>query len=337
MIAALGSIRTSFLLALALLLTLLSACAGEDSQNVRHRISALDLPGYSRYLAVSPSVAYVGEPQGDSFSLIDISNPSAPRIVYREILPPPASIGAASAIAGDLLVASEFRTLKLFDIADPSNPRLLASIPIPSGLASGVVISGNRLYSAEDGGGFRIFDISNPTAPLLLGGIAGNINLRFTNFRIVGNLLYVAGSSQFMVVNVANPANPVIIGSTAMPTNRTAYDVAVSGNRAFIASFSNGVYVADISVPTAPVIGGNVPPADLRFGTTLSVDTFNGLGIASDAASGILVIDGSDAGIPMTQETVASPGETLQVKLIGTRAYVASGFGGFQIFDLSSL
>ncbi len=321
----------------ALLVLLLTGCGGGDSQNVPFRISAVDLPGYSRYLAVSLFLAYVGEPQTNSFSLIDVANPSAPRVVHRRSLAPPASIGAASAISGDLLVTSEFRLLKLFDVSNPSNPQMVSSIPIAnSGSASGVVISGNRLYSAEESAGLRIFDISNPASPLFLGGISGNFSFRFVNLRVVGNLAYVAGANQFMVVNVANPASPAIIGSALMPPNTGAYDVAVSGNRAFIAALSSGTYVADISSPTNPVIGGRIPVSDPRFGNVLSVATSNGLGYASDAASGIIVIDGTNANAPIKRATVPAPGETLQVKMIGSTAYVASGFSGFQIFDVSS-
>ena len=66
-----------------------------------------------------------------------------------------------------LAVLAEGRHLKIVDLSDPSEPRLLGRLTLPQSLKA-VALSGPHAYvTGQDG--LWVIDVSNPAAPLMVG------------------------------------------------------------------------------------------------------------------------------------------------------------------------
>ena len=119
--------------------------------------------------------------------IIDISNPKAPKHISLIRM---GEVQSAT-IDGDLLYCGVWGEQKvtIVDIKEPSNPLILAEIPL-QGRGDGVCVKGNLLYAATgqhgrgmidinnpndpafgNGNGVECFDISNPTQPKKVNGV----------------------------------------------------------------------------------------------------------------------------------------------------------------------
>ena len=135
------------------------------------------------------------------------------------------------------------------------------------GYATGVTISGNYAYVADDSQGLVIVNIEDPANPTWVGsydtdGYANGVT-------ISGNYAYVAdGYSGLAIVNIENPANPTLVGS--YDTNDYSYDVAISGNYAYVANDHNGLVILNIEDPANPTWVGSYDTAYYAYDVTIS-------------------------------------------------------------------
>ena len=163
---------------------------------------------------------------------------------------------------------------------------------------------GNYLYLAtgESARGFKVADISNPANPRIIaerspGGMWSD------DVFIEGNYAYLTtrvGSAGLVIYNISNPNNPTQVGKWS--TSQEIHSIAVSGNYAYVgisAAGSNNFRVIDVSNKANPVQVGQA--------------TFTG-SAARDYRNGA------------NERIVVS----------GNYVYVASGFTGLDIFDVSN-
>ncbi len=185
---------------------------------------------------------------GNSFEVVDVSNPAAPTIV---------------ATLRNTALPAPFAGTNALDHA------------------CSVAISGHYAYvTAAYSNRLTIIDISNPLAPVIVSSILDNNQLSFpVDVVVKGNYAYVADQAtslgRIAVVDVSNPANPQIKASvTDSATLNGAYRIRVSGNFAYV----SGVYAAtvdaiDISNPLVPREAGHLTDTThLNRTTGLDVD-----------------------------------------------------------------
>jgi hypothetical protein len=211
-------------------------------------------------VAISGNYAYIaaqgclgGQPcpnsaVGNSFEVVDVSNPATPTIV-----------------------------------ASLRNSALPAPFAGTNALdhACSVAISGHYAYvTAAYSNRLTIIDIANPLSPVIVASILDNSQLNFpVDVALKGNYAYVADQAtslgRIAVVDVSNPANPKIKTTlTDSATLNGAYRIRVSGNFAYV----SGVYAAtvdtiDISNPLVPREAGHLTDtAHLNKTTGLEVD-----------------------------------------------------------------
>jgi hypothetical protein len=186
---------------------------------------------------------------GDSFVVVDVSNPSAPTIVA---------------------------TLKN------------SSLPAPwtgSGAlkhVTSVAISGNYAYvTASYSNRLTVIDISNPLSPVIVSSIQDSSRLDFdVDVAVANGYAYVAdqgsGTGRLAVVDVHDPAHPQIVGlvNNTKTLLNGAYRVKLHGNFAYVSgSNANAISAVDISNPTAPLFAGGLMDSTHFFATTgLDVD-----------------------------------------------------------------
>lgn len=308
--------------------TLMPACGDEDDR----RIGRLGLEGYSRYLAVSGDMAFVGGARNNKLSLVDVSNPSRPSL--RSSLQFD-SVGASMAADDRLVYAGNFHSLRILDVSNPEHPLQISEIQITSGSASGAVVVNGRAYLAEVQGGLRVFDVTDAAAPAFLGELRGGES--YFGLAVAGTLAYIAAGRSLHIVDVTDPANLAIVGEVSLPQQATAYDVAVAGNKAYVAALGTGLYVIDVADPESPRVMGHVPSIPGVRANSVDVAVGNDRVYLADAGGGLRIIDASEAANPVVVATIPVYGEALQVQLVGTQAFVAAGDGGLQIYDVSGL
>lgn len=313
--------------ALVCLAALQGACGSGSDEDSPYLVGRAGLAGYSRYLTVEGSRAYVGDPQLNRLYAVNVSNPGKPSLAGQIEL---SSLSAGLDAAGSRVFAGNFHNLLILDASNAAAMTPVGQIPTSGGV-SGVVVLGTTAYVTVQTQGLRIFEVSDPAQPVLLGSL-GTSSVAH-DLALSNGIAYVANGSEFVIVDVSDPANPQTLGTLTMPALTSAYDVAVVGTTAYVACLSEGARIIDISDPSAPVIVGSFPSVD----NALGVAAGNGRLYLADAAGGLAVVDTSNPANPVLKHRIAVDGEALQVIVIDGKAYVASGTGGLQIFDVTNL
>lgn len=163
------------------------------------------------------------------------------------------------------------------DIADQTDPERTATISAgPTGYVNDVAFHPTEpwVFTANEGGadaGWGIVDVSDPADPTLLGahtvegGAGVHTIVAFDEAHVI-----VSGTGRGIVIyDVTEPTNPTEIGSfqatdetvgTLSPEDPEhahsgyVHDTRVRGEYAFLAHWDHGLYVLDLSDPSAPSV-----------------------------------------------------------------------------------
>ena len=193
-------------------------------------------------VAVSGNYAYVasqgcvtGQPcpktsVGSAFAVIDISKLSAPTIVaalHNSSLPSPwagsGALGHATsvAISGNYayVTAAYQSRLTVINIAEPLNPKIVASLKDTSNLQFpvDVAVSGKYAYVVNQTtmGRLTVVDISNPAVPQVVGSIENTTLNGAYRIRLRGNFAYVSSSTYagVAIIAISSPLSPRIVAT----------------------------------------------------------------------------------------------------------------------------
>jgi hypothetical protein len=283
--------------------------------------------GNSYALALSGSTAFLGV--GPRLVAVDVSNPSAPKMVGQsEALP-----GVVRGVAlrpPYAYVAAGTGHLRVLDISD------LQKIYEVSALeqfqwAMAVVLDGERLYIADNAQGFWIADLKDPARPALLGSI--QLKQPAAALAVKGSDVYVVHmSGGLAVIDASDPNNPFLKAELALP--QMSAGIALVGNAALIAAGMEGLWVVDISDPSKPV---KVYAQKAAWADGIAVD--GGMAYLTDVMSGLLVFDISDpfkprqvGATPLTIFSQSVPGQRQLVVRDG-RVLLANQNQGLVVVD----
>lgn len=220
-------------------------------------------------LAVSAAYLYAAWDNG--LHVYDVADPSAILEVahYRTTAP----ITALDLANGRAYILQD-GLVEVLDIADPSQPRSLGSLPIVSGslILPGVGYGGDASIAVGDGvavvvgrnGIVRLIDFSDAAHLRELARL--DADLPWCERIAVGpqhvymaNWSLHAPANVLTVVDVSNPASPVIVGGYALPNDSrvtSIHDLAVQGTRLYMLvrtqTESGELYVLDVTNPAAP-------------------------------------------------------------------------------------
>lgn len=278
--------------------------------------------------------------------------------------------GGSSCIVGDYLylTAGQYGAM-VFDIADRTQPRLVAEFPISPTLY-GMEVRGNYAY-ASGGGGLYVVDVSTPERPQVVGTLVlqnakclalvgdyalvtqwgngprgvqvidisdpahplqvGSIDTGESwEISVVGDIACVA-AGDLKLVDIADPVHPQLVGVLETPLD--ALSVTAAGSLALVYDGPDGgsgaLRVVDISVPQSP-----------QLLSSLDFDGwFPGLAIMDDlvfvAMDGLLALDLSDPTnpVPLGRAYAGSPNS---VALAAPYAYVTDGNNRVHVIDISN-
>jgi hypothetical protein len=155
---------------------------------------------------------------------------------------------------------------------------------------------------------------------------------------ISGKLAYVVDGYGLRIFDISSPLNPRVLGSvvTISIGGGWAADVVVSGAYAYVAAFDDGLYVVDVSDPTAPNIVSYLPlriqTADLAVaGHYLYLDNYWGI---------FNTYDVSDPTAPVQVNIVPEPGNAgpaYGIAVSSNYVYVGNYFDGLRVYDVSTI
>ncbi len=322
-------------------------------------------------VAVAGGLAYVAEGRA-GLRVVDVSQTMAESGYYY----PPAEAKKVVASEQYVYMTTqrsyENRALRIVDVSNPAAPLERGVYQPPaSRYIVDIGADGSRVYLIEDENSdrfLRVIDVSNPDAPLELGAIGGDIWNSPDVLAVSGNYAYTVGHyDTFRVIDVSTPTSPTMVATGTL----RAYDMAVAGHYAYLAmDYPGGLRVLDIQTPTTPVEIGAYTPANPNSQTRgvvveghyayldepgrvaiLNVSDpahpslvgsyetdGNVAGIAADtlyvATDGIQAVDVSNPAQPTERARSRWFGE---LAVAGNHAYIAAGWNGLRVLDVSGL
>jgi len=285
---------------------------------------------------------YIVATGGSKMWIVDVKNPTTPSLIATVEVATGSTCEGLATSGTYAYLAGGGAGFKVYNIATPSNPVLVASIDSLSYCES-VVISGQYAYVAA-GSRSHILDITNPASPVYVGKIAGYggyhqyINVR-SGYAYVCN--YDAG---LQVVNVTNPANPVNV--MEVPSGYRTGRIVFDGNYGYVAVGDSGMAVYNVSNPASPVhmtkIKTTGRAASLYYGAVTINGTPTGhIFVANrNPAPGVSAINVASPAAPVTSSFLAAlaapSGSAYTPYYSNGKVYVAYGTAGLRIVDVAS-
>ncbi|GIV16045.1 MAG: hypothetical protein KatS3mg022_1480 [Armatimonadota bacterium] len=281
-------------------------------------------------VAVQGSYAYCAN--GVGLVVLDVSVPGSPRWAGGLMLleggwrvaaaPPYVYLGD---ISGGFYV---------IDVSTPQQPRVVGYCDTGNrdrGIQK-IALSGSYAYLACLSRRLQVLDISDRRNPRLVSSLS--FSSYVYDVFIAGSLAYVAVWGEgLQVVDISNPLAPQKAGAyIPKMTDFNAKAVSVSGTRAYLAG-ANGVVVLDVSDPQQPrqIAAAAVP------GTGKQLSIAAGRVYVANGAKGVRIIDASDLNnIRETASFAEEQNDAWSVYPVGNHAYVANGYLGLLILDVSS-
>jgi hypothetical protein len=277
---------------------------------------------------VKNGYAYTGSWVNESFSVIDVRDPTNPILVghLEDVTYLAQPIGLD--IVGDYAyVASASVYLTIIDISNPSNPFIVGTV---NGLANvrDLEVAGAYAYTVEENAYFRVFDVSDPTKPLEVANVYNVSTLTgMWGLEIKGNFAYATSTSddRLTIIDISDPTNPFVRGSIQDNALNDSRDLVVKGNYVYALSFANeNVTVVNVTNPDEPAIVTSIYD-------TLALNVPQNIELAGDTlyvwAGGYLTaIDISDPISPVIGSSVLIGGDNRpdSFEIDGNKGYLIS-------------
>lgn len=144
-------------------------------------------------------------PYQGNFAVVNVSNPAAP-VEVRKVT---ATASAGVVVGNRLYTAEGSNGVRIYNITQPDNPTLVATISSVSNIGR-VAAANGRLFALRSYNPplqLHIFDLSNPDAPSLVHSYNTD---RIVGLAAVGDYVLISGFEKGTeILSVANPTNPV--------------------------------------------------------------------------------------------------------------------------------
>lgn len=214
-------------------------------------IGALGLTGwYPMYGMTLAGDILIGASPGDGLTLVDVADPSRPRLVSAN---PELGIGGEVVSSGDHAFVSHYGGgVEIIDISQPESPTAVNTI-VSGEPTFGLALDWPHLFVSSDV--LEVYDVSNPIEPIPVAtfDVAGRPYL-------VGDRLFLGASDGLRIVDVSDPTAPAVIGWVATDwqvadshvTAMTSTDELVFVGSWASNPWSGFIHVIDITNPGAP-------------------------------------------------------------------------------------
>jgi hypothetical protein len=207
--------------------------------------------------------------------IMDISNPSFPTKVatYQPPLlsgsiPTSGVLHLQGSTAYIFLFdwGSQEGALSVLDIGSPTSPVLLGQLET-YGRIYDIAVKAPYLYVANGQPGMHVFHIGNPASPVDVTTISPGGAVE--GVALAGDYAFVVNGSRLVAIDISNPMIPYVESHLDI-ASYAAHRIRIQGNYAYVGSDDKGLWVFDISNPSALALLAepNIPliPLDLAVG-----------------------------------------------------------------------
>jgi hypothetical protein len=216
-------------------------------------------------------------------------------------------------------------SFKVYNIADPANPRRLGACRDSGGP---VTLAGNMAFVGDRWGLYAI-DVSNPANPHRVGSWGSSIISAEARGNICCVTEYDPDSVLFFLLDVSNPASMHQL-STLRGAGGDA--LCIDGQYVYTAG-GYGFQILDISDSLNPLVVGRHGLGDYKYGVWGRVGLDRAL--VANEVDGLAVMNTSDPSHPEPDTNLLAAGMTTDIEVKGSLAYLVNDMGGLKILDVS--
>jgi hypothetical protein len=252
--------------------------------------------GYARAVLVDGSYAYIAAGEG-CLSVVDVSVPASPlEVATGDVVGQHLAVNLGK-LPGDsvLIIADSYQMLKIFNVADPGDPRFIGDGQVWMRYVRDVAMQERGdavlVFIATRDDGLRVHDNGDPSYPNFLeergsAQLPGASNAVFPQ----GVHAFIAnGELGLQIVEVSDSI--FIAGSEDTPGY--AEDVYVCDGIAYIADGYSGLSIIDVGDPTAPSLLSTLDVSGYQQGVCVQECMVYVAG-----SEGFYVVDASDLTAP---------------------------------------
>ena len=267
---------------------------------------------------------------GTTLTIVDISNPSAPKLLSSYAFPD--RIWNFRVIGPLIYVAADQFGLGILDASNGQQLVLRGSLKT-AGQAKSVALSGTTALVTNTVSGIDVINVSNPAKPVLVG--SAFLEGFATDVVTSGSLAYAADRpTGFYVFDMSKPGplEPVGVLQSAAPNNTMRSQLEVlqpSGRGPKIAVLMAGGFIQlfDVSNPAAPV---KIPPYRTPGGV-LRVALKEQLAYVVDGMEGLQVVDLSTPSAPRIVGSFKTASPARDIAVADTLVFLALASGEVSI------
>ncbi len=264
----------------------------------------------------------------DGLLVLDISNPFDPQIISR-IGTTGGGVGEAITIKDHYMILAHQSYIEIYDVSNPADPVQKAFF-YPPGHPRKLLAVGNYLYTILDDSGFQVTDITDPEDPIPGEHINPGIQGSRQDVALHDGYLYLCDWNRGLVIyDASDPEHLTEINTYSTPGMLN--DITFDGDFAYLSCYSE-LQVVDVSDPASPQYVGNYRTS----GNPWSIHVSGDRGYLCDIYT-FQVLDLSDpSNIQRLGALVMSKtGTVFRTTVLGNTAYVAHGWGGLKMIDIS--
>jgi len=242
-------------------------------------VGTLDLPDAEYAVDLAGGLAYVLESRGLGvlLSIVDVAEPAEPRLLSRTQLPGALALGGRLvAMDAYLFIATTTEGLQILDIADPTEPVVVASLPT-STKAVDISLSADRAAVTTQSGAVLFADLSSPLDPAAF----WETPISADTAALAGDTFFSVRSNSTQLFDVSVPATPTSLALIGISAN----DALPSGTELYFGTDA-GVSRYDLSDPRQPRLVAEVATP----GPVVAVAKQDAVVLAADSGGTLTVI-----------------------------------------------
>ena len=284
----------------------------------------------------------------DDLTIYDMGDPSAPEILGKLKFANWQEWHDMEIVDDYVYSIGDDTGLCVVDVNDPSRPLLMGTlnIPLPNELsytsvgiigAARLDVAGANAFIIDDENRLRIIDIRDPGS--LVQTAICDTGLAPQAMRLSGDKAYLLssvedgeGGSRIEVVDLSTPTQPELLG--VFNSDRRITSLDVENDLVYIHEEGSGLQILDFRHPNQPILRSDTtvnaehrPPESGSGGRSiLDGNTYFGMGW-----DGFRVINSHN----ITQAEYDTLGEVNGLTAKGQYLYVAEGWEGIEVFDIS--
>jgi hypothetical protein len=269
-----------------------------------------------------------------------------------EVLELPSGVASVAIGAGSLLVGGAWQSpdLDVFEVApDGFTPGVdLSGVfgPAEPGSGATALAVGDEIAIASSRGELLAFSLMDPGEPRIASRVeSGATSGSWQSLDIEGSLGVFSFSrgtprngsvqSGLSLLDLSDPSDMKRLAEIELPDGSDNIgDLDLDGGLLLVAARRSGLYVFDVTDPTAPVLRSHLEPGLWARGVASKGDVVYLAVSMAKGSSELFVIDLADPSRPEVVTRVETAGVAQRITVSGNRLYVADREAGLRVYDV---